>query len=596
MKKVLIIVAAAIAATFSMTSCVETNESASVTALREAKAEQYRALADMYRAQGAADSIKAAAKAAYLQALADYQKEQTDEAAQEFALKLEYLKLKYQYDMMELEKMMNEMQKQIAESATQYITYLYTNYKNKVEDLNDLNEQLFLAQMNLAKANADLLDAQAYVAEQTAIQNEIIAAAQAKIEIYNSYSGVDRAAIEDEYERIVAQIETASSDQYAKRELRDQAETAATDMIDENYTLDWSTANPPYVDMNRRENTAASLVQIYKFLSELQDDYDVTPTNSTVTIDDSTGRLTYAIETYNKISYYSYWFDESDTVTAYESIESEIERLEREIGAPSNPNANPAVQASGAYLALENAEEALETYLSNTPAANQDQATIENLQEAIDLEKENLADLQNQLAEQEALSTRLPILLDSIRIASVTYLAEINALDENTLVTAFFDACVEYENACRTYTDLNAQESALYDMLYTYGGYWVYVRDDYGNITYESVWNPHTGSYDYIPVIEFIPYETSVIDVQEKIKEQEQIIATAEAAIERLSYINNIDTDDPTQNEELAQYMIDSLTAQIAQLEQEIAAMQIIVDDAKAALDAALASSGTPAE
>ena len=49
MKKVLIIVAAAIAATFSMTSCVETTESASVTALREAKAEQLRALAEAER-------------------------------------------------------------------------------------------------------------------------------------------------------------------------------------------------------------------------------------------------------------------------------------------------------------------------------------------------------------------------------------------------------------------------------------------------------------------------------------------------------------------------------------------------------------------
>ena len=57
MKKVLIIVAAAIAATFSMTSCVETTESASVTALREAKAEQLRALAEAERTRAAADSI-----------------------------------------------------------------------------------------------------------------------------------------------------------------------------------------------------------------------------------------------------------------------------------------------------------------------------------------------------------------------------------------------------------------------------------------------------------------------------------------------------------------------------------------------------------
>ena len=55
---------------------------------------------------------------------------------------------------------------------------------------------LFEQELALAKANADLLDAQAYIAEQTAEQNEIIANAQAQIEIYNNYGGLDSAEIE----------------------------------------------------------------------------------------------------------------------------------------------------------------------------------------------------------------------------------------------------------------------------------------------------------------------------------------------------------------------------------------------------------------
>ena len=60
MKKVLIIVAAAIAATFSMTSCVETTESETVAAMREAKLAQLQALAQQEQYKAQQDSIQAA--------------------------------------------------------------------------------------------------------------------------------------------------------------------------------------------------------------------------------------------------------------------------------------------------------------------------------------------------------------------------------------------------------------------------------------------------------------------------------------------------------------------------------------------------------
>ena len=130
----------------------------------------------------------------------------------------------------------------------------------------------------------------------------------------------------------------------------------------------------------------------------------------------------------------------------------------------------------------------------------------------------------------------------------------------------------------------------LYDL--TKGGWW---RTPVTDVNGNHLDLDGDGKKDYS--YEFVPYETDIIDVQAKIEEQEKIITQAEAAIEALGFINDIDADDPAQNEVLAQYLIDTITANIAQLEQEIAIMQQIVDEAKAALDEALADNDeTPAE
>ena len=64
----------------TLTSCVDDNESASVTAIRNAKADQLKALAALSNAQAEAAKIQAEAEAALRNAQAEWQKEQTEEA------------------------------------------------------------------------------------------------------------------------------------------------------------------------------------------------------------------------------------------------------------------------------------------------------------------------------------------------------------------------------------------------------------------------------------------------------------------------------------------------------------------------------------
>ena len=164
MKKVLIIVAAAIAATFSMTSCVETNESASVTALREAKAEQLRALAEAERTRAAADSILAAAKAAWYQAQAEYEQARADDMAfktekarAKFEAQLEAILLEAQNRLLEAQQENNRLQNELLTQASEQLQTLYLTYFNEVEKLNGLKSELNTANYTLVLAENGLI-------------------------------------------------------------------------------------------------------------------------------------------------------------------------------------------------------------------------------------------------------------------------------------------------------------------------------------------------------------------------------------------------------------------------------------------------------
>ena len=602
MKKVLIIVAAAIAATFSMTSCVETTESASVTALREAKAEQYRALAEAERTRAAADSIKAAAEAAVQQALAAYHqavadgvKQDNEQAAQEFALRLEYLKAWYQNEILKLENSMNDLKKQIAEKSNQYITYLYTNYKNKVGDLNDLNEKLFIEKMNLVKANANLLDAQAYVAEQTALYNEEIATAKAKIEIYNNYSGVDRADLEAKYDELELNEDVLLSDMTAKGKLSDQAYQDVTDYIADYFTLsdDFGTG---YTELS-------TTLPLLKTIDTITNEYatEITTAESASGLDfidhekisvkddrfDYKGNFT---NQPNEISYYLYFFNPDLRETVSLDVENDIDYfIENTLGKPKTDK-EPATLL---YADVETAK----TYLDNTNkdpnASPEDKAAA---QKAYEEALEILAEKEAELAKYEARLAKLERLLKAYDDGYAAYEKEVRAFAEGELVEAYLSACVTYEAAYDLYMENDAQMRALNNMLYNMnkaGYYWDYPRDENGDPVYIDLDND--GSWD-LNII-WRSNESDIIDVQAMIEAQEEIITQAEANIEALGFIDDIDTDDPAQNEVLAQYLIDTITANIAQLEQEIAVMQQIVDEAKAALDEALAGNDeTPAE
>ena len=224
---------------FGMISCVESEESQSVTELRNAKAEQLKALVNLYNAQAEAAKITAqaeaalkAAEAAYQQAQADYTAEQLAQLKKKFELQLESLiaeyesKLaKYNYDKALYEKQLMDKLAEIEKAAEAELVALYTKYADFSDKLNAANTNLIKNKVNLAKVEAEIVSvkeaAEATIAlkkEEIATYEESIAINEAQLAIFknHAYSNLNADSLSIESGKAYAEWKTADFEYIAK--------------------------------------------------------------------------------------------------------------------------------------------------------------------------------------------------------------------------------------------------------------------------------------------------------------------------------------------------------------------------------------------
>lgn len=209
MKKWTFLVAALLSsATLCTTSCVDDNESASVTNIRDAKAEQLKALATLSKAQAEAALIQAnaekavkEAEAAYKQAMAEALK--LDNQLQEMEVQkaqagleqaLEAAKLQAEAALLqakaELEDakvtLINALDK--ADNAEkQRIQELVSKADNVLYHLKNYRHQKINQQSTIARLKAELVGTEEYVAEQIRSYEKQIAEQEAYIAEYEKY-------------------------------------------------------------------------------------------------------------------------------------------------------------------------------------------------------------------------------------------------------------------------------------------------------------------------------------------------------------------------------------------------------------------------
>ena len=548
MKKVLIIVAGLFGAALLTTSCVETQESATVTAMREAKLAQLQALADQERYQAQLDSIEAAIKNATS------------------AAELEALQLQHQQAMLALQQQIENLQRQIENGKNENIISLFNAYKGEVSELNGLKSQLNTATANLANYENSFVSAEKAVATQIAFYQGIIDEDSAKLLAYQAYSGLDYDELQAEVTKLTVDKEIANSElNVAKREryntLEPKNELIAPFDYENGVNKD---SHRILIAMDSIKKLSLSTNSIFgKYYSGSTIDYQETNINIKDERFENSNDILDGI--YNE-------YLNSITIKARSILPEYILQMsydiKKAIGEPAKDATatTAAVLATNLYLDVETANNTLKSANDALAAAQKgtDEEAIINAQKKVYAAQRGLAEAQDILNKALIAQAAFARLVDEVDINGEAYKAytdEINALASNEVIVAYFDACVAYDTADDNYTEVNAQLRVAQSLL------------------------------------------DASTDIDAKIEELEKSIANNQQNISNLGNINEYEDNDGDGYADAINYgakmleiLIQQTNDEIARLNEEIAIQQQIVDAAKAALDAALAGESTPAE
>lgn len=245
----------------TLTSCVDDNESASVTAIRNAKAEQLKALAALSNAQAEAAKIQAEAEAALKNAQAEWKKEQTEEAKQKFAIKIEVIKAQAERDIALAKKDALQYEKEIWENADAKIQAMVSDYQTALNKVISTKEELIEAKIDYAHFEVDSTLAEAKYKEFVIDQNRTIAQNEADIKRLQALAegGADKTALAEQMEVLAGQAyKMLHTDLPAVEAKQAEAEKAKEDAylpinIDKPFTedqehekLEWEAGLLPY--------------------------------------------------------------------------------------------------------------------------------------------------------------------------------------------------------------------------------------------------------------------------------------------------------------------------------------------------------------
>ena len=243
--------AGALVASPVFTSCVDDSESASVTALRGAKAEQLSALATLQKAQAEAAKVTADAEKAYKEAWAEYYKAQAnssnasadkilqemEQAKAKFEYEIAYIKADYEKKIAKAKKAALKAEQEILENAEARLATLYTNYSSAVNTLNDLKYQKAQKEMLLTEYEAGAVALDEVILQKKNDLEAQIAEAEAQIKAWETYQGIDDADLD-------AELLAAQQAKYAAWAAKDAADEAviepkeAAEEVLDQYDLD----------------------------------------------------------------------------------------------------------------------------------------------------------------------------------------------------------------------------------------------------------------------------------------------------------------------------------------------------------------------
>ena len=396
MKKKLMMVAVLLGA-LSLGACVDNDESASVEAVRNAKAEQLKGAAALANAQAEAETIRANAEAKLKEAEAAYQDAKTEADKAKWAAKLTVIQAEAARDIAKAQKAQKDAEMAIITNQDQWINNtLWGNYSDASDKLISLNGQLINATADEIALKAGVVSAQK-AAEKIAVEkNQYIARQTERKDQLSKLSSIasDRAALEKKFETLrVEQTELTA----AKGKTAD-AVTAAQAKFDE-------AQEKIYAQSGNTDKLSSALAKAGAELTYVEVEYNnqiegfyVTTFNSVEVGENSNNA--------QPVNFYELNV-KSQTTSATLAFQNKIKYIKENIvGVPSDTD--KGIQASGAYTNIEywaaqkkqkEAEKAAATTDAEKAAI---QAEIEALQPDIERADEALEAAKKELAEAEA--------------------------------------------------------------------------------------------------------------------------------------------------------------------------------------------------
>ena len=258
MKKKLMMVAVLLGA-LSLGACVDNDESASVTAVRNAKAEQLKGLAALANAQAEATKVTAEAEAALKNAQAEYQKEMTEEAKQKFAVKIEQIKANAEKAIAAAKLQAAQDQQALLDLADKRLRELYGEYMGAIGQLDGLNSQKLNATTVLASLEDGLISFKTQKDIDIARQEKFIANYNFQIGLYEKYEKVDKTELEQKATTLYKEWEKVNALVDPKETAKEHASDAFNESIGRFYSHNYPTGQGGGYQVENPIKTVASV-------------------------------------------------------------------------------------------------------------------------------------------------------------------------------------------------------------------------------------------------------------------------------------------------------------------------------------------------
>lgn len=601
MKKMILLVSM-LAGVMTFSGCVDDKESASVTAVREAKAAQLSALAALSNAQAAnqqalADTENAlreakvayeTAKAAYQQALADKANSEAQAAAaiaqqqmaaaqneiQRLANDLEKMAIQHKIDMLDLQTQYEAALKKADDQSQQLLGGLYTAYEAAATNLLNAQQEIARKKIELAKLQAGLVNSDETSQMLINDQKRIIANNEQQIA---------------EWTAMIEVFEAQKAPEEAKAEL--VTEKAALSQLAQDHKKALTAVNKAGQEMGE----ACSDVRDQKYSDLAQDVYS----NGFAYLVDEDGNNTgvsfndYILLNSNEATSLgkpveatvdTYWFSITDDKgnTTYTAVMNRMIRKD----VSKTETVAPGVESTKTYTAYPTAyyqlnADGVKAYIAAIKAnveKNEGKA-LEDAQKALAAQQKVVADLEKAEIKDEAAIENAKSLLPGLQTDVNTAQAALDKANAQVaaIQTTFDTMAAEAANWEATIKAYNAASEAYCDAQFAVDkAYDAYTLQNKKVLALQAV-------VDGQIMIDGNEYtiDGAIAYAERKIEMANRIIMLAKQEIVDLESANSGGVTD---------LAIEKLEAEIEILEAELPALEKIVADTKAALDAATAA------